>query len=49
MGKIERAGCFTFSLLTVSVLCLFLTVHCVGLQCMIVVFPDHVHLLFRCM
>ena len=49
MGKIERAGCFTFGLLTVSVLCLFLMVPWVGLQCVIVVFPDHAQLLFRCM
>ena len=26
---------------TVSALCLFLTVQCVGLQCVIVVFPSH--------
>ena len=30
----------------VNVLWLFLTVPRVGLQCMIVVFPDHTHLLF---
>ena len=32
-------------LVTVNVLRLFLTVPWVGLQCMIVVFPDHTHLL----
>ena len=30
----------------VSVLGLFVMVQCVGLQCVIVVFPDHIHLLF---
>ena len=30
-------------LVTVYVLWLFLTVPCVGLQCLIVVFPDHTH------
>ena len=33
-------------LVTVSVLWLFLKVLCVCLQCVIVVFPDHTHLLF---
>ena len=28
-------------------MCLFLTVPWVGLQCVIVVFPDHTHLLLR--
>ena len=32
----------------VNVLWLFLTVRWVGLQCMIVVFPDHTHLLTEC-
>ena len=32
--------------MTVSVLWLFLMVPWVGLQCVIVVFPDHTHLLF---
>ena len=32
--------------MTVSVLWLFLTVPWVGMQCVIVVFPDHTHLLF---
>ena len=31
---------------TINVLCLFLTVPWAGLQCVIVVFPDHTHLLF---
>ena len=34
------------SLVTVYVLCLFLAVPWVCLQCVIVVFPDHTHLLF---
>ena len=33
-------------LVTVSVLWLFLTMLWVGLHCVIVVFPDHTHLLF---
>ena len=33
-------------LVTVNVLLLFLTVPWVGMQCVIVVFPDHTHLLF---
>ena len=41
----ERAGCFALiaflSLVTVNVPLLFLTVPWVGLQCVIVVFPDH--------
>ena len=32
-------------IVTINVLWLFLTVPCVGLQCVIVVFPDHTHLL----
>ena len=31
--------------MTVSILWLFLTMAWVGLHCMIVVFPDHIHLL----
>ena len=31
---------------TINVLWLYLTVPWVGLQCVIVVFPDHTHLLF---
>ena len=34
-------------LVTVNVLWFFLTVPLVGLQCMIVVFPDHAHLLSK--
>ena len=34
-------------LVTVNVLWVFLTVPLVGLQCVIVVFPDHTHLLFE--
>ena len=34
-------------LVTVNVLWLFLTVSWVGMQCVIVVFPDHTHLLFE--
>ena len=33
-------------LVTVNVLLLFLTVPCVGLHCVIVVFPGHTHLPF---
>ena len=33
-------------LVTVNVMCIFLMVPSVGLQCVIVVFPDHTHLLF---
>ena len=33
-------------LVTVNVLCHFLTFPWVGLQCVVVVFPDHTHLLF---
>ena len=33
-------------IVTINVLWLFLTVPRVGLQCVIVVFPDHTHLLF---
>ena len=32
--------------MTVSVLCLFVTVPLVGLQCAIMAFSDHTHLLF---
>ena len=34
-------------IVTVNVLCFFLTVPCVGRQCVIVVFPDHTHLRFH--
>ena len=33
-------------ILPINVLWLFLTVPCIGLQCVIAVFPDHTHLLF---
>ena len=33
-------------IVTINVMCLFLTVPWVGLQCVIVVFPDHTHVLF---
>ena len=32
---------------TINALRLFLMVPCVGLRCVIVVFPDHTHLLFK--
>ena len=35
-----------YCIVTINVLWLFLTMPYVGLQCMIVVFPDHTHLLF---
>ena len=34
-------------IVTIKVMWLFLTVPWVGLQCVIVVFPDHTHLLFK--
>ena len=34
-------------IVSINVLWLFLTVPWVGLQCVIVVFPDHAHLLFE--
>ena len=37
---------FTFISLAVGGLCLFLIMLLVGLQCVIVVFPGHTHLLF---
>ena len=48
LDREETAGCFNLVafLVTVNVLCLFLTVSLVYLQCVIVVFPDHTHLLF---
>ena len=49
----EKDGCFAFIVFLMSCgcycsshLCLFLTVPWVGLQCLIVVFPGHAHLLF---
>ena len=46
----ERAGCFSLIAfcchVTVSVLCLFLAVLMVGLQCVIEAFPDHTRLFF---
>ena len=33
--------------MTINVLCLFLMVPWVGLQCVIVAFPSHIHLLFE--
>ena len=35
-------------IVTINVLWLFLTVSTVGLQCVIVVFLEHTHLLFEC-
>ena len=40
----ERVVCFTFCVLLMY--CLFLTVLWVGMQCTIVAFPGHSHLLF---
>ena len=46
----EKAGCFAIIVLlkyfTINILWFFLMVPWVGLQCVIVVFPDHSHLLF---
>ena len=36
-------------IVTINILWLFLTVLWVGLQCAIMVFPDHTHLLFKIM
>ena len=46
----ERLFCFIFFwfLVTDNVPWLLLTVLWVGLQCVILVFPDHTHLLFQC-
>ena len=50
-GREESAGCFT--LLVFLVYCdsycfmLFFIVAWVAMQCVIIVFPDHIHLLFR--
>ena len=44
--KRERVAFFYECLGTVYILQLFLTVPRVGLQCVIVVFPDHTYLLF---
>ena len=49
MGKRELVALFYLSLwclVTVNVVWLFLAVPWVDLQCVIVVFPDHTHLLF---
>ena len=49
MGQRELIDLLLLSswcLVTVSILWLFLTVHWVGLQCVIVVFPDLTHMLF---
>ena len=48
--KRELVGLLSLSyecLVTVSVTCLFLTVPWVGLQCVIVVFPNHTHFLVK--
>ena len=48
--KEEKADCLLIlpyrCIVIINVLWLFLTVLWVGLQCVIVVFPDHTHLLF---
>ena len=48
LGKRELVAYFNclLAVMYVSVLCLFLMVPWVGLQCMIMVFPDQTHLLF---
>ena len=49
MGKRELVASLLLSfccLVTVSVLCLFVTVAWVGQQCVIVVLPDHTHSVF---
>ena len=42
----KKRELFTLCLMTVSELCLFLVMPWGGLQCVIVVFPGHTHLLF---
>ena len=48
LAEEQKSGSFTLNAfkchLTVSVLCLFLTVLCVSLHCVIVSFPGHIHL-----
>ena len=47
--KIELVAILLLSFMCrVVVLWLFLMVQGVGIQCVIVVFPDHTHLLFNC-
>ena len=50
LTKKETVGCFALIgflvFLTVRVLWLFLTVPCIALQYLVVVFPDHTYLLF---
>ena len=47
----EKVGIFAFlskkCIATINVLWLYLMVPWIGLQCVIVVFPDHAHLLFE--
>ena len=49
-GK-KKSGCFTLiefnCHFNVNVLCLFLVVLWVGVQCVILAFPSHTHLLFH--
>ena len=48
LAEEERAGCFIFIVCmmyyTISVICLFLTVPCVGLWCVTVLFPGHTYI-----
>ena len=48
----EKSGCFAIlyyrCTVTINVLWLFLTLSRVGLQCVIVIFPDYTHFLYRC-
>ena len=44
--KKEKVGCFTLNVLLMPVMWLFLLVPWVSLQYVIVVLPDHTHLLF---
>ena len=43
---LNKDSCILY-LVTKNVLWLFLTMQWVGLQCVVVVFPDHIHLLFK--
>ena len=48
MKREQLVALLFLRLVIVNVLWLFLTLQWVGLQCVIVVFPDHTHLLLNC-
>ena len=41
LSEEERAGCLILTVFWLSVLCLYVTILCVGLQCVIVAFPGY--------